>query len=166
MIIEIKSIYGKSLYSSEATSLRECLVNAVKDSADLRLADLRGADLRGADLRRADLQGADLQGAYLQWAYLRRADLQGADLRRADLRGAYLQGNVKISLTPISVDTPVYSVMVFDKHMRIGCEFHAIAEWWAFDDNQIAAMDGDRATQFWAKWKAPLQAICAAESRA
>jgi hypothetical protein len=126
MIIEIKSISGAVLYSSEATSLRECLMNAVKDCAYLH----------------------------------------GADLQCADLQGANLQGDIKITLQPIQVDALTYYVIIFDAHMKIGCEFHAISEWWNFTDERIAQMDSDRATQFWAKWKAPLQAICAAEARA
>jgi len=124
--MEIKSITGSVLYSSEATSLRECLVNAVKDSADL--------------------SGADLRGAYLS--------------------GAYLRGDIQITLQPIQVDALTYYVIIFDKHMKIGCEFHSISDWWNFPDEAIAEMDGDRAIQFWAKWKAPLQAICAAVARA
>ena len=90
--IEIKSISGKVLYSSEALGLRECLKNAVKDMADLSGAYLSGAYLRGADLRGADLGGAYLSGAYLSGAYLSGAYLSGADLRGADLSGAYLSG--------------------------------------------------------------------------
>ena len=99
-------------YEKENNNIKETLLEAVKQCADLRGAYLQGADLqgaylqgadlRGADLRGAYLQGADLQGAYLQCAYLQGADLQGAylqcaylqgaDLQGADLRGAYLQG--------------------------------------------------------------------------
>jgi len=171
MIIEIKSISGKVLYSSESTSFRECLENAVKDCAnlsganlsrvDLSWANLSRSDLSGANLSRADLSGANLSGANLSWA-----DLSGANLSGADLSGADLSEDIKVSLQPIQLDALTYYVIIFDNHMKIGCEFHTIAEWWAFDDNQIAAMDGDRATKFWAKWKASLQAICAAEARA
>ena len=112
--IEIKSIWGSLLFTfeKEDNSIKDTLVEAVKQRADLRGAYLQRADLRGADLRGAYLQGADLQGAYLrgadlrgaylrgadlqraylQRAYLRGADLRGADLQGADLQGAYLQG--------------------------------------------------------------------------
>ena len=84
---EIKTFGGSLLFTYEGESLKETLVQAVKQGADLR-----GADLQGAYLQGADLQGAHLQGAYLQGAYLRGADLRGAYLQGADLQGAYLQG--------------------------------------------------------------------------
>jgi hypothetical protein len=93
-MIEIKHRWnGKVLYTAEnAQDVREALVEAAKEGADLQGAYLRGADLQGADLQGADLQGADLQGAYLRGADLQGADLQGADLQGADLQGADLQG--------------------------------------------------------------------------
>ena len=92
--IQINSIWGNLLfeYEKEDNSIKETLIEAIKQGADLQGADLQGADLQGADLRRADLQGADLQGADLRRAYLQGAYLQGADLRRAYLQGAYLRG--------------------------------------------------------------------------
>jgi len=165
MIIEIKSVSGKVLYSSEATSLKECMENAVKDYTDLRGAYLSGADLRGAYLSGADLSGAYLSGADLSGADLSGAYLRGAYLKGADLRGAYLSGDIKISLTPIQVSTPIYYVTIFDDHMKIGCELHCIADWWGFDDARIIKMDGKRALEFFRKWKEPLMAICKAEGR-
>jgi len=195
MIIEIKSVCGAVLYSSEATSLKDCLQNAINDSADLRYANLRYADLRyaslsyanlssadlryaslsSADLSSADLSSANLRYANLSYANLSYANLSSADLRyanlsHADLRYANLSytdltDHIKISLQPIQIDTLTYCVIIFDSHMKIGCEFHAISEWWNFTDEQIAKMDGPRATEFWGKWKAPIQAICAAEGR-
>jgi Family of unknown function (DUF5758)/Pentapeptide repeats (8 copies) len=73
MKIIIKSIVGSVLFECDADSLKDALVAAVRQRADLQGAYLRDAYLRGADLR-----GADLQGAYLQGAYLQGADLQGA----------------------------------------------------------------------------------------
>ena len=73
MKLQIKSLAGSLLFESEAESLRELLVGAVKSRADLSRADLSGADLSGADLYGADLSGADLYGADLS-----RANLSGA----------------------------------------------------------------------------------------
>ena len=61
------------IFENEKETLRETLLDAIKEGADLRGADLRGADLRGADLRGADLRDADLRGANLSGA-----DLSGA----------------------------------------------------------------------------------------
>ena len=143
--LEIKTIFGKLLYSSESRSIKKCAEDAVKEKAYLTEADLTGADLRGADLR-----GADIRGAYLT---------------EADLTGAYLTGDIKIQKQPIQLDALQYYIFIFDNHMKIGCEFHLITEWFNFDDKRILEMDGKSALKFWRKWKFPLQAICQAESR-
>ena len=97
--IEIKSVFGNVLFEfkKENNSVKDTLVEAVKQGAylggaNLGGADLRGADLRGANLRDADLGGANLGGADLRGAYLRDADLGGANLGGADLGGANLRG--------------------------------------------------------------------------
>ena len=50
--IEIKSVFGSVLFEfeKENNSIKDTLIEAVKDGADLYAADLRAADLRGADL--------------------------------------------------------------------------------------------------------------------
>jgi hypothetical protein len=93
--IEIKNRWtGKILfeYESENNTVKQTLIKAVEQDADLRGAYLQGAYLRGAYLRGAYLRDADLRGADLRDADLRDADLRDAYLRDADLRGAYLQG--------------------------------------------------------------------------
>jgi uncharacterized protein YjbI with pentapeptide repeats len=61
-IMEIKSRITKNvIYSSEKTTVKEVLIEAVSKGADLRGAYLGDADLRGADLGDADLRGADLR---------------------------------------------------------------------------------------------------------
>ena len=64
---------GRVVFETDAESLGQAILIALRASANLCDADLRGADLRDADLRDANL---------------RDADLRGADLRDADLRGA------------------------------------------------------------------------------
>ena len=69
--IQIKNrLIGSVLfeYEKENNTVKDTLIEAVKN--------------------RADLGGADLGGAYLGGAYLRGADLRGAYLRDADLGGA------------------------------------------------------------------------------
>ena len=93
--IEIKNkITGKVMfeYSKIDNTVKETVIEAVKNGADLRSADLCGADLGGAYLRGAYLGGADLHGADLGGAYLGNADLGGANLGYAYLGGAYLGG--------------------------------------------------------------------------
>ena len=92
--IQIKSRLGLVLfeYEKENNTIKDTLIEAVKNDADLSDADLRGADLRGAYLSGAYLSDADLRGAYLSGAYLSGAYLSGADLSGAYLSGAYLSG--------------------------------------------------------------------------
>ena len=56
------------IFENEKETLRETLIDALKEGADLSGAYLGGADLRGADLRGAYLSGADLRGADLRGA--------------------------------------------------------------------------------------------------
>ena len=106
--IDIKSIFGNVLFSfeKENNTIKNTLVEATLNGANLleadlcetdlrdvylEYADLRGAYLENADLRGANLRGADLRGANLRGAYLENADLKWADLRYADLRDVYLE---------------------------------------------------------------------------
>ena len=91
--IQIKNRFtGAIIFESKKTTIKEAIVEAKENGADLSEADLRGANLRGADLYEADLRGANLRGAYLYEADLRGADLYEADLYGANLRGADLYG--------------------------------------------------------------------------
>ena len=92
--IDIKSVFGNVLFSfeKENNTIKDTLVEAYLEGADLIGADLRNANLRGANLRDAYLRGADLRGADLKGADLRGADLKGADLEGANLEGANLEG--------------------------------------------------------------------------
>ena len=93
--IQIKSRFSDSIlfeYEKEDNTIKDTLVKAVQDGADLRGADLRGADLCAANLRDADLRDADLRDADFYAANLRDADLRDADLRDADFYAANLRG--------------------------------------------------------------------------
>ena len=97
--IDIKSIFGNVLFSfeKENNTIKNTLVEATLNGANLLEADLCETDLRGADLGYADLREvclgyADLRGAYLCGADLKDANLRGADLRGADLKDANLRG--------------------------------------------------------------------------
>ena len=141
--------------------------------ANLRDADLRGIDLRGINLSRADLRGinlrdADLRGIDLRGVNLSRADLRGvnlrdtillaANLRDADLRGVNLRGAVGNDREIKTLHTEFYTVVYTSTEMAIGCEQHAITDWFKFDDKHIKAMDGS-ATEFWTIYKPILQLL-------
>ena len=164
---------------SGANLTRANLSGANLSGANLTRADLSGANLSGANLTRANLSGADLSGANLSGANLSWADLSGANLSGADLSGANLSwanlswanlsgaNNEKITIKkiPIQIATGEYHVIIFDAHMKIGCEFHSLADWWNFDNERIAQMDGTRSRRFWDTWKALLMAVCEANGR-
>ena len=103
--IEIKNRWTGDVlfeYEKENNTVKDTLIEAVKERANLEGADLEGANLYGANLEGANLEGAylkgtylygaDLEGADLEGANLYRANLKGADLERANLKGTYLKG--------------------------------------------------------------------------
>ena len=87
-----KKITYDIIFEDDSNTMKDCVINAISN----------GADLRGAYLRGAYLGGADLRGAYLGGAYLGGAYLRGADLGGADLRGAYLGDAKNIPFIPLS----------------------------------------------------------------
>jgi hypothetical protein len=119
--MQIKNIYGDVIFTSQAETIKDSLLEAIKSGANLSGADLSGtnlsganlyganlsgtnlyvanlsvADLSGANLSEADLYGADLSGANLYGAALSGANLSGADLSEANLSGANLsRANLK-----------------------------------------------------------------------
>ena len=72
---------------------------------------------------------------------------------------AWVYGDARVS--PIHIAGLPYLVTITDAHMKIGCEYHLISEWAAFDDRRIAAMDGVKSAKFWAKHGPYLLALCA-----
>ena len=94
MKIQIKSISGDILfeYEKENNTLRDTVIQAVENGANLNGANLYGANLKGAYLKYAYLEGANLKGANLNGAYLEGVNLKGAYLEGANLEGAYLEG--------------------------------------------------------------------------
>lgn len=105
----IKSISGKTIYTSHLKSFRASLEEGVAKGVDFSFADLRKARLRGASLDGlvavgATLWGADLDNADIGLADLRKADLRctslkdtclaETDLSGADMRGAYFSDTI------------------------------------------------------------------------
>ena len=79
--LQIKNRWTGSIlfeYEKENNTMKDTVIEAVKNNTYLRGAYLRDADLGGAYLRGADLGGADLRDADLRGAYLRDADLRDA----------------------------------------------------------------------------------------
>jgi len=139
--------------------------------ANLFCAYLSGANLSRAELACANLVGADLDGANLAGANLSDADLSGAnlagaDLSRANLAGANLdgakwdaEGIIKTASAPIQISGTPWPIMIFDHHIKIGCQTHTTEEWAAFGDEAIARMGGTHARRFWDQWKTVVLAM-------
>jgi uncharacterized protein YjbI with pentapeptide repeats len=90
--IQIKSIRGKVLFSTDAQNLRDAVIAAVKAGVNLSYADLSRTKLSTANLSDANLSQADLSYANLSHTDLYHADLSGADLSNVRLGGANLFG--------------------------------------------------------------------------
>ena len=117
------------------------------DDASIRLGKAVVAAHRdGARLDGASLDGARLDGA--RW---------GA--------GATYGDGVLITRAPVIITGLYWTALIFDAHMKIGCELHALADWAAFDDRRIAQMDGLSALKFWRANKEPLLALAKANGR-
>jgi len=118
--IEIKNIFTNEIiysFSSENATIKDALLDAIKNKVNLSRANLSGAYLSGADLSRADLSGAYLSGADLSGAYLSKADLSGADLSEADLSGANIQPFCK------------WRTSIIENEIKIGCKKMSIDDW-------------------------------------
>ena len=122
--IEIKNRWTGDVlfeYTTENNTIKDTLLEAVKNKANLSGAYLSGANLRGANLSEANLRGAylsganlseaNLSGAYLSEANLRGADLSGAYLSGADLSGADLRGTyIKLSDNDIDIEEAIKGI--------------------------------------------------------
>lgn len=71
---------------------------------------------------------------------------------------ARVLGNARVS--PVNIIGLTYLVTITDDHMMIGCEFHPIADWRAFNARRIIQMDGAQAARFWKTHGQYLLAIC------
>ena len=161
---EIKTYFGKVRFTYEADTLKEVLVEAVKQKADLSDADLSGADLSGAnlsgadlsgaDLRSANLYGADLSDADLFGAYLSGADLSGADLRSANLAEAILPEGFRVA----RLDFGDWSVLVMKDKTTIGCQEHENAKWLKFTPKDVATF-AEGASEWWEQHGASVKAV-------
>jgi len=112
-----------------------------------------------ADLEGANLEGADLRGAYLEEAYLRGANLFGANLENA----TYGEG-VAISAAPLQISGLEWEIIIFDNHIKIGCELHPIAEWATFKDTRIKLMNF-HAIAFWHEHKSMIMTCAELHSK-
>ena len=102
---------------------------------------------------------ADLEGAYLEGAHLEGAKLKGTNLENA----TYGEG-VAISAAPLQISGLEWEIIIFDNHMKIGCELHPIAEWATFKDTRIKLMNF-HAIAFWHEHKSMIMACAELHSK-
>ncbi|WP_292229400.1 pentapeptide repeat-containing protein [Brevundimonas sp.] len=133
-------------------------------SPDATPAVKLGLAVRWAVKEKANLDGASLYGASLDGANLNRANLDGANLYGASLDGASLYGASLLALGDMrfvkTLQLERWMVGYSADTMQIGCQRHAIADWWTFTDEQIAEMDS-AALEWWGRWKPVIQQIVA-----
>ena len=107
-----------------------------------------------------------VEAAVKAGASLDGASLDGASLNGASLDGAEIRDGITITRRPLQLYGLRWPVTIFDRHMQIGCEFHALSEWAAFDDRRIADMeDGREALKFWRAHKDTLLGLARADGR-
>jgi len=104
---------------------------------------------------RASGEQPNLREANLSWANLSGEDLSEANLSGANLRGVH-GNNKEIKSLHIFEE---YDIAYTFERLQIGCENHAIDEWWEFDDERILEMDGRKALKFWRKNKELIKQI-------
>lgn len=90
MTITIKDTRGKTIYVSDARSMKEAITEALWDNISLRGMDVAGQDLShiflcDVDLSYANFHGCDLTQAQLPSAILFRANFESANLKCANL---------------------------------------------------------------------------------
>ncbi len=107
-----------------------------------------------ANLRYANLRYANLSFANLRYANLSFANLSFANLSVIGLWGC--TGNME-EIKSIFLDT--YQIEYTEDKLHIGCERHLISEWWDFTEEEIHSMDGQKAMDWWAKYKPLLKNI-------
>ncbi len=89
-----------------------------------------------------------------------RLALEAAVKSGANLRGAKIRGGITVTQAPLQVLGLTWTVIIWDRHMQIGCEFHSHDEWRNFTDAEWIKMGGKDADTFRAAHKAVLMALC------
>ena len=95
-------------------------------------------------------------------AFSAGADLRGSNLRGANLRGANLYGSdAEINgHSVLQINGLAYQILITDTHLRAGCQNHTFAAWRGMTAEQIEAMDGRRATEFYPILISIIDSLC------
>jgi hypothetical protein len=109
----LDKLSGDVIFEFECKTIKECVLKAKKNGADLSCADLWGASLRGANLWGANLRGANLWG------------------EKITKTPVYINAGLD------------WQVWITDKKIKIGCQIHSTSFWEKADDNIISQMSNE-----------------------
>ncbi|MCP3673730.1 MAG: pentapeptide repeat-containing protein, partial [Gammaproteobacteria bacterium] len=134
---------------------------------NLSLANLTDTNFLKAYLYESNLHKSNFSGADLTQVNLTEANLTGANLTRTKLTGVNLTGanlynTIGNGKEIKTIMTDEYIINYTDKILQIGCQQYPINDWFKFSDDEIFEMDdknGEKALNFWKKWKPILQMI-------
>lgn len=150
--------------------MAEAVVEARRWRMNIAGTFLNGADLSGLNLTEQDFSHCDLSGVNFTEADLTRANLSSTEVTGIKLIGTkfhdtiWSNGSV-INMRPILIYGLPFDVQILDADMICGCELHSLAEWAAFDDRRVAAMDATKGLRAWKEHKDALLMMARAEGR-
>lgn len=148
----LEGAYLKGAYLVGANLIGANLEGANLSNANLSYANLEGARLESANLFMTSLEGANLAGASLFKTNLYKATLEGTNLKNSILWDTL--GNCDEIRT---IQTNYYIVNITKDIVQIGCKAFTWKEWLAFTDKDILDLDGQKALEFWSKYKDYIQ---------
>ena len=138
---------------------RTSLSGANLSGTNLSYTDLSGSDLSDTNLSDTNLSGTNLSDTDLSGSNLSRTDLSGINLSGANLSDTDLFGVRGNNRNIMTIHCDTYDIAYTDKVLQIGCQRHAIKDWWKFDDSVIADMDGKTALKWRKIWKPIIETI-------
>ena len=160
--VNLKHAHLEEAYLYKATLDRiqlpgACLEAAVLEDASFIYANLKNTDFCGANLRNADFTCAHLYGASFRNADLTNVNFQFANLTNIDWHCAILNGTnygpgIPMTKPPAQITGFRWNILIFDKHIKIGCQIHPTKSWAKFHDGTINSMS-IYALDFWRKHK-------------
>ncbi len=126
--------------------------------------NLTGANFSGSYLHETNFSGANLtranfSGANFSWANLPGSNLPWSNLFHTNLTDAILYNTIGNGREIKTIISDEYIINYTDKIIQIGNEQHPIDDWFKFSDKDMLEMDGEKALNFWKKWKPILQMI-------
>ncbi len=136
-------------------NLEKCiLTNCNLSACNFSRAKLRHAALDGCNLERADFTHVKFDYASLRHSNLFYTNFYDANLRLADVTGTKLKGahlfGTRLPANTWLILGEEYSIQItHGVTLSAGCQTHKFEDWRRFRLEDIEAMDGERAIQFY-----------------